>query len=137
MGFRQLYRGCKIAKNCLKKIVLSCSNGCNSKSIELRNFSKVIASCYRRSLQNEKEKRKIGAKLWRRGSRAPLQMNIYFFESMLAELKSFRHLSPVAIAVVFKMGGSARVKKIYWPRDPRACALPLRTRYICINKCPC
>ena len=48
---------------------LSNFNGYNSKSIELRKISKVIASCYRRPLQNEKEKKKIGTKLWRLGPR--------------------------------------------------------------------
>merc|ERR1711984_71852 len=37
---------------------LSNLNGYNSKSIEIRKISKVIASCYLRPLQNEKEKKR-------------------------------------------------------------------------------
>ena len=98
---------------------LSNWNGYNSKSIELRKISKVIASCYRRPLQNEKEKKKIGTKLWRLGPRkrarasSTLRINIFFqFETILVIWKHFRNLSPLAIAVAFKMRLGARVWKI-------------------------
>merc|ERR1712055_1003591 len=87
--FRQLYRGCKIAtfKKFLSSILFElfpCARAllfdnpdtdkhifmlC-SKTIKVKIFSKVIASCYRRRLQNKKNSKHVKKKLWPRGPRA-------------------------------------------------------------------
>ena len=41
-----------------------------SKTIKVKIFSKVIASCYRRRLQNKKNSKHVKKKLWPRGPRA-------------------------------------------------------------------
>ena len=102
---------------------LSNWNGYNSKSIELRNFSKVIASCYRRPLQNEKEKRKIGAKLWRwdpsEYARAPLRTNNFFLINT-SKTKTFSEVIASCYRRRLQNGsGCTCVKKKLWHRDPR------------------
>ena len=100
---------------------LSNWNGYNSKSIELRKISKVIASCYRRPLQNEKEKKKIGTKLWRLGPRARARSvtDEHFFWIWIntSNAITFSELITSCYRHRLQNGtGCACLKKKLWPR---------------------
>ena len=135
--FRQLYRALFLVVFVVSGNLFQIEMGIIQKVLNLEIYIKwsplAIAVLFKMKKKKEKSEQNCGAEV-RAPARAPLRTNIFFeFESILVMRSHFRNLSPLAIAVAFKMGLGARLKKKLWPRGPRA--LPLRTRYICVNIC--
>ena len=115
--FRQLYRALFLVVFVVSGNLFQIEMGIIQKVLNLEIYIKwsplAIAILFKMKKKKEKSEQNCGAEVRARPrERAPLRTNIFFqFESILVMRSHFRNLSPLAIAVTFKMGLGARAWK--------------------------